>query len=142
MGLSLSVAAVIIGVSIVTSIGILSEGFLPTITSVNDSFKEMKDRSIEQVQTDINISSISTFINGANYNLNFSVKNIGSVVLDPEYFDVLINGTSRTFSYTSSILYPEEVVYFNVTNIPNTGNAKLKVITDNGISDYYEYIIT
>jgi hypothetical protein len=32
-------------------------------------------------------------------------------------------------------------IYFSITNLPGTGERRLKVVTDNGISDYYEYMI-
>ncbi len=141
MGFSLAAAAAIIGVSMLIVIGTTVENILPTMTDTNDSYDHMKDRAIDQIQTDINITSISTPSNGSNYDLNFTVENTGSVVLETSYFNILINGTVQQFTCTGSYLYPENEVYFNVTNLPGTGTRILKVITDNGISDYYEYMI-
>jgi len=141
MGFSLAAAAAIIGVSTLIVIGITVENILPTMTNTNDSYNDMKDRGIDQVQTDINITSVITPSNGSNYDLNFTVDNTGSVVLETSYFNILINGTTQQFTCAGSYLYPENEVYFNVTNLPGTGTRILKVITDNGISDYYEYTI-
>ena len=141
MGFSLVAAAAILGVSTLVVIGTIVESLLHTMTDVNDSYDEMKDRAIDQIQTDINITSVTTPSNGSNYDLNFSVENTGSVVLETSYFNILINGTAQQFTCTGSYLYPENEVYFNVTNLPGAGTRILKVITDNGISDYYEYTI-
>jgi len=141
MGFSLVAAAAIIGVSTLIVIGTIVENLLPAMTEVNDSYDELKDRAIDQIQTDINITSVTTPSNGSNYDLNFSVENTGSVVLETSYFNILINGTDQQFTCTKLYLYPESEVYFNVTNLSGTGARILKVITDNGISDYYEYTI-
>lgn len=142
MGFSLAAAAAIIGVSVLIIIGTIGESLLPTTTDINDSYDDMKDRAIDQIQTDINITSVTTPSNGSNYDLNFSVENTGSVVLETSYFNILINGTAQQFTCTGSYLYPENEVYFNVTNLPGTGPRELKVITNNGVSDYYEYTVT
>ena len=141
MGFSLAAAAAIIGVSTLIVIGTTVENILPTMTDTNDSYDDMKNRAIDQVQTDINITSVITPSNGSNYDLNFTVDNTGSVILETSYFNILINGTAQQFTCTGSYLYPENEVYFNVTNLPGAGTRILKVITDNGISDYYEYAI-
>jgi len=142
MGFSLAAAAAIIGVSTLIVIGTTVENILPAMIDTNDSYNDMKDRGIDQVQTDINITSVITPSNGSNYDLNFTVDNTGSVYLETTNFDILINGTAQQFTCGESYLYPENEVYFNVTNLPGAGTRILKVITDNGISDYYEYTVT
>ena len=102
----------------------------------------MKDRSIDQVQTDINITIVSTPSNGSGYDLNITMENTGSVSLETQYFTILINGTSQLFNCSKSYLYPEKQVYFNVTNLAGSGLRRLKVVSDNGISDYYDYTIS
>ena len=141
MGFSLAAAAAIIGVSTIIVIGTLVEDILPTMMDTSDSYDDMKNRAINQIQTDINITSVVTPNNGSNYDLNFSLDNTGSVVLETRYFNILINGTDQQFSCEKSYLYPENEVYFNVTNLSGVGTRILKVITENGISDYYEYTI-
>jgi len=68
------------------------------------------------------------------------VENTGSTNLETRHFNILINGESQEFTCSSSYLFPEEEIYFNVTGI-SSGSKKLKVVTNNGISDYYEYVI-
>ena len=130
------------GVSILIALEIIVGTTIPTLTNVHNSYDDMRDRAIEQVQTDINITSVSTPINGSNYDLNFTIKNTGSTTLETTYFDILINGIKNSFTCSKSYLHPENEVWFNVTNLPDIGKGKLKVVTDNGISDYYEYTMT
>jgi len=139
MGFSLAGAFAIIGVSILMVFEILTGNLLPAITDYNDSYDDMKDRIIDQVQTDISITSVSTSINGSNYDLNITVENTGGTTLKTNDFNVLINGTSNSFTCSNSYLYIDSSVYFNVTNLPGSGDRRLKVVTNNGVSDYETY---
>jgi len=141
MGFSLSAAAAIIGVSILLAIEMIVSTTVPTFTEVHDSYDKLRDRSIEQIQTDINITNVETYVNGSNYDHNITVENTGSVSLVTGKFDILINGTSYNFECSKAYLYPESEAYFNVTNLAGSESKKLKIVTNNGISDYYEYTI-
>jgi archaellum component FlaF (FlaF/FlaG flagellin family) len=140
MGFSLVAAFAVISVSLLISIEILSGSLIPMITDINDSYDDMVDRDVEGVQTDINITHVSTSFNVfSNYDHNITVENSGSITLTTSDFTLLINGTAQQFSCSDSYLYPEKETYFNISNLSGGGNKRLKVITYNGISDYYEY---
>jgi len=141
MGFSLVAATAIIGVSLVMCLEIIVGTTMPTITDLHESFNDMRNRAIDQVQTDIDITSVTSEINGSNYDINITVKNIGSITLQTKYFDILINGTKNEFTCSKSYIYPEHEVYFNVFNIPGSGESRLKIVTNNGVSDYYIFIL-
>jgi len=141
MGFSLVGAFAIIGVSILMVFEIFTGNLLPAVTDYNDAYDNMKERIIEQVQTDILITNVTTYNNASNYDLNFTVENTGGCTLKTNDFNVLINGTSQSFTSTSSYIYIDSSVYFNVTNLPGSGERRLKVVTNNGVSDYYTYTI-
>lgn len=140
MGFSLTASAAIIGVALVISIELIVSTSIPTVTDVHDSYDEMTDRSIEKLQTEINITNIVTSPNASLHDLSFEVKNKGSSTLDTNYFTVLINGTSKEFTSTTRYIYPESSTDFSVSAIGNSTN-RIKVVTSNGISDYYEYTV-
>ena len=142
MGLSVAAAAAIIGVSTLIALGYILGSVLPATSNYADSFDDMRNRAVEQIQTDINITSCATPANASNYDLNITLKNTGSIVLKTSDFNILINGTNQEFACTKSYLYPENRTYFNVYDLPGEGSRKLKVVSDNGISDYREYIIS
>ena len=142
MGLSTSAATAIIGVAILLSFELIVAEVIPSITDTNDSYDLMKKRSLDQIQTDINISNVNTPSNASNYDLNITVKNTGSISLKTEDFNILVNGTKHDFSCSKNYLHPEKEVFFNVTNLPGSGSRRLKLITENGISDYYTYAIS
>jgi len=141
MGFSLVGAAAIIGVSILMCIEIIISTTLPVLTDVDNAFDEMRNRAIAEVQTDINITDVASLVNGSNYDLTITVENIGSVTLETTFFDILINGTRNDFTCTKSYIHPENEVYFNIFSYSGSGNLRLKVVTNNGISDYYEFIL-
>ncbi len=141
MGFSLVAATAIIGVSLIMCLEIIVETTVPTITDLNESFKNMRIRAIDQVQTDIDITAVTYEINGSNYDINITVKNIGSITLKTIYFDILINGTRNEFTCSESYIYPENEIYFNVLNISGSGETRLKIVTNNGIYDYYVFIL-
>ena len=141
MGFSLVAAAAIIGVSVLIAIEVIVGTTIPIFTNVHESFNNMKNRAIYQVQTEINITSVTTEVNGSNTDINITIKNVGSISLETSYFNILINGTSKEFTYSNLYLHPENEVYFNVSSLPGAGQRRLKVVTDNGISEYYDFTI-
>ena len=141
MGFSLVGAFAIVGVSIFIAIELFTGSLLPVLAGLDDSYDDLVDRRVELTQTDINITDVSIYINGLNYDHNVTIKNTGSVTLNTSDFTILVNGVPQQFISSDSYLYPKKETHFNVTNLPGDGNKRLKVITEKGISDYYEYII-
>jgi archaellum component FlaF (FlaF/FlaG flagellin family) len=141
MGFSLVAATAIIGVALVMSIEIIIGTTIPAMTDVHESLKDMKNRAIYQIQTQINIIDVTSISNGSNYDINITLSNTGSVTLKSEYFNILINGTNEVYTYSKPFIYPENEVYFNILNYQDTGSLRLKIVTGNGIQDYYDFII-
>jgi len=141
VGFSLVAAFSIIGVSMFIALQIFTGSLLPSMTESGESYDTMVERNINRIQTDINISSVTTRANKSNYDHNFTVKNSGSVTLNISKFTVLINGVYQSYNYTEKYLYPEKKTNVTVDNLPGNGEKRLKIITENGISDYYNYTI-
>jgi len=137
MGFSLVAAAAALGVSTVIAMEILLGGLLPTIDDINTSYKEMNERMIEQAQTDIDIMTVSRWLNGTVYDYNITVENNGGITLKTQDFHLLINGTYYEHTCSRSYMYPENVAYFNITNVSATQAQRVKIVTPNGITDYY-----
>ena len=141
MGFSLVAAFAVIGVTALISIEILTGAILPALTDFEDSYEKMIERKIDRVQTKINITNVSTSVNGTNYDYNITVENIGSISLKTVDFTILINGTKQQYICSDPYLYPEQNSYFIIYNLSGSGMKLLKVVTDNGISDYCQYTI-
>ena len=141
MGFSLSASTAIIGVALVMSIEIFVSTTVPTVEDVNDAYAEMVDRSIDQVQTAINITSHRTKPNGDLHDLNIVVQNTGSTTLNTSYFTILINGTQKPFTALTTSVYPQNTTEFTILALDGEVTNRVKVITTNGISDYYIYAV-
>ena len=77
MGFSTVAATAIIGVAIVMSLEIIAGTTIPTITDIHNSYDEMRERSIKQIQTEINITNAVAVPNGStHHDLTFTVKNV------------------------------------------------------------------
>ena len=144
MGFSLVGAAAILGVSILVIMEIIVGTTIPTVTNIQDSYRDMKNRAIEQVQTDINITSATAVANGSSHHdLTFIVNNTGSTSLETADFDVIVNGTKVTFTCATTYLFPENEATFTVNYIDGRSvSRRLKVITENGIEDYFTYNVS
>jgi archaellum component FlaF (FlaF/FlaG flagellin family) len=140
MGFSLIAAAAILGLTLFMAAEIITSEVLPTIEGINDSYGDLRDRIRDQLQTDINITVVSRSDNGANYDYNISVKNTGSITLDTKDFMILINGTGYPFTCSHRYLHPENTVYFRIVDVVGAEAKRIKVISNNGIADYYAYI--
>jgi archaellum component FlaF (FlaF/FlaG flagellin family) len=140
MGFSLIASAAILGVTLFMAAEIITSDLLPTIEGINDSYGDMKNRLKNQIQSDINITGVTRLANGTNYDYNISVENTGSVTLKTEDFMILINGTLYQKICSHMYLYPKNTLFFQVFNVTGTDETRIKVITNNGIADYYEYI--
>jgi archaellum component FlaF (FlaF/FlaG flagellin family) len=140
MGFSLIASAAILGVTLFMAVEIITTNILPTIEDINDSYGDMKNRVRDQIQTDINITAVTLSLNGTNFDYNISVKNTGSVTLNTDEFTILINGTAYQSTCSHLYLHPENIVFFQVVNVTGTGATRIKVITNNGIADYYSFI--
>jgi len=141
MGFSLIAAAAILGLTLFMAAEIITSDLLPTIEDMNKSYGDMKERLQNQLQSDINITLVSWSANGSNYDYNISVKNTGSANLFTKDFVILINGSECQFTCSHENFYPENTVYFHIMNVTGVGSQRLKVITNNGIADYYTYTV-
>lgn len=139
MGFSTVAATAILGGSIVLSLTIFSGSVLPTMSEYHDSFRELEQRSIARLQTNINITNI-TNTSGLFYDLNITVRNIGSTTLKTSDFTFLINGTKQSYNISANYIFPENEEIFTL-NLTGTGLKQIKVVTENGISIYEEYIV-
>ena len=133
MGFSLIAASAIIGVAVLISLELIVGTTIPTITDVHDSYDDMRDRAINQIQTDVTITNAVW----AAPNMIISVDNTGSTTVNTSKCNILLNGVSQSFTYIVSYFHPEETALFAFTTRANPGDI-IKIVTPNGIGDYYE----
>lgn len=137
MGFSMIAASAVLGLTLFMAVEIIASDLLPTLEDMNTSYGDMKERLQKQLQSDINITTVVRSANASNYDYNISVKNTGSATLFTKDFMVLINGSGYQFTCSHENLYPENIAYFQITNVAGAGSQRVKVIANNGIADYF-----
>ncbi len=108
---------------------------------VDDASYEKNEMQVKLLQTDIVIDSSTPVGSAASYDLTVNVSNSGSETLRSDELDVLIDGTiqSYTFAPTTITWTPDETKTLTVAGLSGGGSHRVKVITENGISDYDTY---
>ncbi|RLF58585.1 MAG: hypothetical protein DRN27_05015 [Thermoplasmata archaeon] len=142
MGFSVSTATALIGVAIVMSLEVSIGVMIPLYADVSDSYRDMKTRSIDELQTDITINDVNVTSNATLHDLNITIKNTGSIVLEREYITILIDGVIQDYTGSSTYLYPESSDHYLLNGLSGSGEKKIKIITSNGISCYASYNAT
>ncbi len=139
MGFSVSTATAIIGVTIVMALEVSLGAMIPMYTNIQESYQDMKTRSIDELQTDITINDVNVTANASLHDLNITIKNTGCIVLEREYITILIDGVIKDFTSSSAYLYPESIEYYIINGLSGIGEKKIKIIAPNGISCYASY---
>jgi flagellar protein FlaF len=111
---------------------------------VDDASYEENEMQVKRLQTDIVIDSSTPVGSAASYDLTVNVSNSGSETLRSDELDVLVDGTiqSYTFAPTTITWTPDETKTLTVAGLSGGGPHRVKVITENGISDYDTYSVS
>ncbi len=141
LGFSISATAAIIGVAVIMVLEVTMATMFPMVTDLDESYKEMSKRAIENIQTEIEIQNITVQINGSLHDLSIQIKNSGSTVIENTYVDLLINGTLSEFITSEEFWFPESNYTILANGISGSGLQRVKLITKNGISDYDTYVV-
>ncbi|MBS3802183.1 MAG: hypothetical protein KGY65_05480 [Candidatus Thermoplasmatota archaeon] len=112
---------------------------LPVLTDLDESYDKMRNRAVEELQTDIQINDMSTQANNSLHDLTINLTNSGSTVIETSYITVLIDGSNSVFAVDELYWFPESSYTMMVPGISGSGVHQVKVITKNGICDYATY---
>jgi len=142
MGFSVSIAVGLIFIIIIASSIIVIDALSAASDQLEDAKKLHEEIEGGKLQTRITIQSISVSGDPSDYSVTIRIKNEGSTTLDPLKLNVLIDGSLKSFTVTpSTSWFPEKEVTVSVTNLSGSGTHRVKVVTENGISDYETYSV-
>lgn len=110
---------------------------------VDDASYEQNEMQIKRLQTDILMDSSIPSGSAASYNLTITLSNTGSETLRSDELNILVDGIieSYTFAPTTTTWTPDETITLTVAGLSGGGSHRVKVITENGISDYDTYSV-
>jgi len=139
MGFSLIASAVVIGVSIAMAVEIFTADVFPTVDTINTAYEDFKDRIDTQAHASIDITTVTRQKQGQNYDYTITINNTGDITFPTSSMTVLFDGTTQTYTTTTTYLYPRTSTTLTVADIPGTGGKRIKIIAKNAIADYYTF---
>jgi flagellar protein FlaF len=134
MGFATSIAISIFFIAIMLIATVTYPVIFHSTTSIRDSINDKHKLQMSRLNTHINIMS-ATQTGG---NINITLSNRGSTVLNANKSDILVDGNYTSYIVSPSGLWlPGKNAVFSV-NADAATNHTLKIITENGISAYWE----
>ena len=135
MGFSVSAASAILFISFAVVFGIVFGAMGNYQYTISDAQQSQMQRLQEEKETQVSITTVDTD------NTTVDVANVGSVTLNAQDVDMLVNGTMVEISNItvlghpgSNIWSPGEIIRMHVSS--NLTDARIKVIVENGIAAY------
>ncbi len=118
-----------------------------TYSSIDYSNNLVKNAQYEQdtmkkgkMQTDITITNVNLTNNSDNSRLNMTIKNTGKTTLNVSSMNVFVGGAMYNYSLLTAgnTWVPENRTNITIypLNYTNTTGSRIKIVTENGISDY------
>lgn len=133
--------------SVIIALGVVGALFL-NVQSISTAATMGSKTFSQQLKTDITVindpEKIPYDADASNY--TFYVKNTGKEDLFPQYITVLIDGShvqdgnlNKTILNGDAVWMPGDVLQINATVSIDIGSHSLRVITENGVEDSFEF---
>ncbi|MGB8217674.1 MAG: flagellar protein G [Candidatus Methanoperedens sp.] len=132
--------------SVIIALGVVGALFL-NVQSVSTAVTMGSKTFSQQLRTDITIINDPENIPADANNYTFYVKNTGEEDISTQSITVLIDGslvpdgnlTKRILNSGDAMWIPGDVLEINATASIVTGSHSLRVITENGVEDSFEF---
>jgi len=110
---------------------------------VDDASYDQNEMQIKRLQTDIVIDISTPTGSAASYDLALTITNTGSKTLKSDELNVLVDGIIQTYTFTptTTTWTPDEKKILLIEGLSGGGAHRVKVVTENGISDYDTYSV-
>ena len=130
--------------SVIIAMGVVGALFL-NIQSISTAATMGSKTFSGQLRTDITVINDPEIIPNSSGIYTFYVKNTGKEDLSAQYITVLIDGSlvpdgnlNKTI-LNDAVWMPGDVLQINATVSIDTGSHSLRVITENGVEDSFEF---
>jgi flagellar protein FlaG len=131
--------------SVIIALGVVGALFL-NVQSISAAATMGSKTFSQQLRTDITIINDPEKIPYDANNYTFYVKNTGKEDLSPQYITVLIDGSlvpnsnlNTTILNGDAVWIPGDVLEINAMVSINPGSHSLRVITENGVEDSFDF---
>ncbi|MFZ3060471.1 MAG: flagellar protein G [Candidatus Methanoperedens sp.] len=131
--------------SVIIALGVVGALFL-NVQSISTAATMGSKTFSGQLRTDITVINDPEIISNSSGNYTFYVKNTGKEDLSTQYITVLIDGSlvpdgnlNKTILNGDAMWIPGDVLQINATVSIGIGSHSLRVITENGVEDSFEF---
>ncbi|MCZ7382123.1 MAG: flagellar protein G [Candidatus Methanoperedens sp.] len=131
--------------SVIIALGVVGALFL-NVQSISTAATVGSKTLSQQLKTDITIINDPEIIPNSSVIYTFYVKNTGKEDLSTQYITVLIDGSlvqdgnlNKTILNGDAMWIPGDVLEINATVSIDPGSHSLRVITENGVEDSFEF---
>ena len=137
MGFSYVVAVAILLSSSLIFFGIIYSDYVHTESQINDAQQKAYLQNYDYMNSRVSISNYSYAPSGSNFTVAMNVTNTGSVTLNMNHTNILVNGSLVNFTYSGQYLFPlgNDTVVFTtgagihkVEMVFNTGYEKFEMV--------------
>lgn len=150
MGFSVSGSVAIISIGVLVAFGVMFPTVIDSSHKVSDAQSAQSERILDQQNTDIRINQ-TDYDSGAD-ELTIEVVNEGTVALEVDETDVIVNGTYETPNGTTVYQTLDKTNGDSSTNVwlsdevleivvgADSKPGRVKIVTENGIADATEEV--
>lgn len=140
MGFSYVVAVAVLLSSSLIFFGMVYSDFVHAEAQMKSAQDQFNQNNYDYLNSQVSLSGYNYTLTGANYSVTLNVTNTGSVTLNLNDTNILVNGTLVNFTYSSQYLFPlgNDSLTFNVTG---AGNYSVALVFGTGYQKYTEVTV-
>ncbi|MCL4337600.1 MAG: flagellar protein F [Candidatus Thermoplasmatota archaeon] len=139
MGFSYVVAVAILLSSSLIFFGIIYSDYVHTETQINDAQHKAYLQNYDYMNSKVSIDNYSYAASGSNFTVTLNVTNTGSVTLNMNHTNVLVNGSLVNFTYGSQYLFP--LGNDTITFITGAGTHNVEMVFNTGYEKFEKVVI-
>ena len=140
MGFSYVVAVAVLLSSSLIFFGMVYSDFVHAETQMKNAQDNFNHNNYDYLNSQVSVAGYNYSLSGSNYSVTLNVTNTGSVTLDMNGTNMLVNGTLVNFTYSNQYLFPlgNESLVFKTTA---AGNYSLDLVFNTGYQKYVKVTI-
>ena len=139
MGFSYVVAVAVLLSSSLIFFGIIYSDYVHTESQINDAQQKAYLQNYDYTNSRVSISNYSYAPSGSNFTVAMNVTNTGSVTLNMNHTNILVNGSLVNFTYSGQYLFPlgNDTVVFTT----GAGTHEVEMVFNTGYEKFEKVVI-
>ncbi len=135
MGFSYVIAVAVLLSSSLIFFGMVYSDFVHADAQLKGAQDQFNQNNYDYLNSQVSLDGYNYTQTGSNFTVTMNVTNTGSVTLDMNGTNVLLNGTLVNFTYSTQYLFPlgNDSLTFNVSG---AGNYSVNMVFDTGYQKY------